>query len=937
MKQYLHILVLLVLGTSSAFGQAVSKADIRGVIVDENSAPLNAATIMLLQASDSVLTSFGTSNEQGVFELRKVKAGDYLLQVTYLGYNLLSQDVHVGDSEVIDMGSIALEPASEVLGEVEVTADHIPIRITKDTIEYNSDAFQTQPNQVVEDLLKKLPGVEVDKDGNVQAQGEDVQNVLVDGKEFFGSDPKMATKNLPADAVDKVQVYDRMSDMAEFSGIDDGERQKTINLKLKEDKKKGVFGTVEAGYGTDEHYNAKASINRFTKSSQLSFLGMGNNINEQGFSVNEYLNFAGGMSALASGGGRIRLGGRDQTVPISNGLSDGLARTLAGGVNYNVDIGKKFELRTNYFYNNIDNTISQDAYRQNFVGETYETNSTSESNTESQGHRVNLIAEYDLDSTQNIELRSSLSLSDGSSMQIDSSISSLNQGEDRRNASLTDYASESDRYNLTGELYYRKRFGEKRGRVLTANLGMNSTNTSSDGTLMSINEFFQTGRYDLIDQLQNQTGQFNEWHTRLSYTEPIGKNKWLEANYRYEKNDDDSDKDIYDVDPGSGLPVLNDTLSVAYTRDFSYHRAGFTFRWNTIKSSLSVGLQYQGSDLTGFVNSSENRIDKDFRNLLPSLSYRYEFASARSLRFEYNTRIDVPDVDQLSPIVDNSDPLRIYLGNPNLKAEYVHSARLGFHSFSQFSSTAIFGMLRATYTENQIINAKSIDTNLVEISIPRNIDGQLNLSAFGSFSRPVNFIKSRIRLDGRLSYTNSKIYINIADGMGVDFQESSYDRWSETIGISFQSLNSDVYTYDVGGKWTFNNTFYELEGQTDQSFFTQNYYAEFGLTFLKNWNIRTEFDVNIYSGDGFSDTQTLPLWSASLSRYILKDKKGEIKLSCFDILNKNRGISRVSNSNYLEEVNSNSLGQYFMLSFIYSIKGFAQGAAPDVHITRRRH
>ena len=251
----------------------------------------------------------------------------------------------------MDLGQIEMIPSAEVLSEVEVTADHVALEIRKDTISYNADAFQTQPNAAVEDLLKKLPGLEVDQEGNVKAQGEDVQNVLVDGKEFFGTDPKIATKNLPADAIDKVEVYDRKSEMAEFSGVDDGEREKTINLRLREDKKKGVFGNLEAGYGTDERYKAKASLNRFSKNSQLSFLGLANNVNEQGFSVNEFLNFSGGMSRMMqSGGGRIRLGG-DNSVPISQGLSDGLAKTLAGGVNYNLEFADKFDLRSSYFYN----------------------------------------------------------------------------------------------------------------------------------------------------------------------------------------------------------------------------------------------------------------------------------------------------------------------------------------------------------------------------------------------------------------------------------------------------------------------------------------------------------------------------------------------------------------------------------------------------------
>ena len=828
-----------------------------------------------------------------------------------------------------------MDPASEILEAVEITADFVPIKISKDTIEYNADAFNVQPNEAVEDLLKKLPGVEVDQDGNIQAQGEDVERVLVDGKEFFGTDPKMATKNLPADAVDKVKVYDRLSDMAEFSGIDDGERQKTINLELKEDKKKGVFGNLEGGYGTDNHYNAKASINRFTTKSQLSFLGMGNNINQQGFSVNEYVNFAGGMQALASSGGRLRLGGSSSSVPISNGLSDGLARTLAGGLNYNVELGKKFDLRTNYFYNNINNTVTQDVYRQNFVGEVFETISEGDSETESQGHRASIIAKYEIDSTQNIELRANGSFSDGQNVQVDSSLTAFDGGEDRRNGRRTDYLTKSDRVSFDGELYYNKKLGQKNGRVLTANLGMDYSNSDIDGELQSLNRFFESGRVDVLDQLQYQVGKFSQWHTRLSYTEPIGNRKYLEFNYRYQKHDDDSDKDIYDIDQQSGLPVINDTLSIQYTRDFSYHRAGATFRLNTNRSSLNIGLQYQDSDLNGIVNSNENPIKRDFENLLPSVRWRYQFAAARTLRVDYTTSVQVPDIEQLSPVVDNSDPLRIYLGNPSLKAEYRHRARIRFHSFSQFSNTAIFGSLTSTYTRNRIITSKSVNSDLVELQVPVNIDGDWRTQFYASFSRPVKFIHSRVRVNARVNYTDSKIYVNIVQGGNNNFAESDMQRWDRSAGLSFQSLNHKVYAYDFGGNWALNTTKYAVDPTADQKFFTHTYYVDFSLNFLKNWRFKTDFDLTLYTGEQFLQDEVLPVWTASVSRFIMKDKRGEIKLSCFDILDKNRGINRTSNSNYIQEVRSNSLGRYLMLSFVYSLKGFGQFDGP-VHVTRRR-
>jgi hypothetical protein len=356
-RYYFTVFSLLAV-SGIALGQ---RTEIRGTVTDTTLQPLSSATIMLLNAEDSILVSFAVSDPEGAFLIKQVKPNDYLLQVSYLGFQTHFQEISITDADPVDVGAINMQHEGALLSEVEITAEHVPIQIKKDTIEYNAEAFKGQPNDAVEDLLKKLPGMEVESDGTVKAQGETVEKVLVDGKEFFGTDPKIATKNLPADAVDKVQVFDKLSDMAEFSGIDDGDRTKTINLALKEDHKKGVFGNISAGYGSDDRYETKTNINRFTESSQLSFIGMANNVNQQGFSIQDYVNFSGGMQNIMRGGGRSRGGGSG--IQINSGISDGFVKTLAGGLNYNVDFGKKTELRMSYFHNGIKNDIKQDVFR----------------------------------------------------------------------------------------------------------------------------------------------------------------------------------------------------------------------------------------------------------------------------------------------------------------------------------------------------------------------------------------------------------------------------------------------------------------------------------------------------------------------------------------------------------------------------------------------
>ncbi|MEL7534867.1 MAG: TonB-dependent receptor, partial [Bacteroidota bacterium] len=355
---------------SNAFAQS-PKTNISATIADSAETPIAGASVVLLRAADSVLVSFAMSNGEGKVVLRRIPQGKYLFQVSALQYSRYSEPLLVeGGLAERELGIIKMYDPEYTLGETVIEGERTPIFINGDTLEYNADAFKTQPGDNVEELLRKLPGVEVQRDGTVKAQGEEVQRVLVDGKEFFGDDPQMATKNLPADAIDRVQVFDKASETAEFTGIDDGNEQKTINLKLKEDKKQGAFGKLTGGYGTDNRYEGKANINRFTNRLQLSALGMMNNINEAGFSLNDYLNFMGGMQNLMAGGGEMRLTIEDDgSLPIDMGDNQGLINTAGGGLNFNYDITKKTELSVNYLYSNIKTRRDREVYRENFLGD----------------------------------------------------------------------------------------------------------------------------------------------------------------------------------------------------------------------------------------------------------------------------------------------------------------------------------------------------------------------------------------------------------------------------------------------------------------------------------------------------------------------------------------------------------------------------------------
>jgi hypothetical protein len=370
MQRLFVLLAFLVLGIFN-LAEAQTKYTLTGKLTDDAGEPLAAGSVMLLQASDSILQSFAITAADGQFSFADVPPGEYVFKANYLKHRNLAKSITVGgEATEINLGQLKMTPESSKIDDVEITDERIPIRFKGDTIEYDAKAFTVQPNAPVEELFKRLPGMEVDRDGNIKAQGEEVTRILVDGKEFFGDDPKVASRNLPAESVDKVQVFDKMSDVSEFTGIDDGTRTRTINLTLKEDYKTGYFGNVAAGYGTKERFEAKANLNRFGDKSQLSFLGQANNTNQQGFTMKDYMGFVGGMGNLMNSSDPTQsMSAGDLGLNLSSNPNSGFFTTGAGGLNGNWTPNTKTQITASYFYNYLRKDISRDLFKETILDE----------------------------------------------------------------------------------------------------------------------------------------------------------------------------------------------------------------------------------------------------------------------------------------------------------------------------------------------------------------------------------------------------------------------------------------------------------------------------------------------------------------------------------------------------------------------------------------
>lgn len=906
---------LLVAWAGLAYAQ--STFGLKGQINDETGAPMVAATVTLLQVSDSVMVQFAISKPDGSFEISRIKAGNYICRISYVGYASHGEKVSFseGNEKVKTLEPIQLQPDASLLEDVTVEGERIPLLIDGDTVTYDAKAFNTRPNAVVEDLLKKLPGVEVERDGSIKAHGEKVNKVLVDGKEFFGDDPKMATKNLPAEAVDKVQVYDKASDFAEFSGIDDGNEQKTINLQLKEDHKNGRFGNVAAGYGTDDRYQLKANVNQFGGNTQLSVIGNHNNINEQGFSMNDYINFMGGLQSMMSGGGGSFSLEIDSDIPLGNGFSDGLMTSTSGGINLNQDLGKDTKLHGNYLGSRLDNTVDRISSRTNFLesGEQFNSNENTLRLSTSSGHAGNLRLKHNFSKASKLEFNTKFTYNQGENQSNDRNQVFNSKGE-LQNEAFNQNDSEGSRYSVQSDLSYNKRF-LKLGRTFSFSLNATKGLDESEGNVNTFSTI-NTENGPVSNQLRQRQNNENDqldYGLKVGFTEPIANGQFLEFQVESATKTNGVQKDFFDRNQDNQLN-LNEDLSNKFDRNYQFNKAEMKYSYNSEKMKFSAGMGYQFSTLQGDLIYREEKINQDFKRWLPFLRAKYEFGSGKTINFRYTTSLREPSLEQLQPIVNNTNPLNIYEGNPNLRAEFQHNANLMFMWYDQFSFTSFFAFLNATYTEDKIINSSTIDNSLRQLTKPVNINDDWLLTGHLSFGRPLKAIGTKFNIDHRLTYNHSYLYLNN--------QQDVVDRWVHGATFRLEKIKSDVLDISAGIQVDYNTTRYAENDLLDQDFLNRTWFVDVGLNLKNKWVLSSSLDYSQFSNESFGNQPDRAIWKASASYFFLNDNRGELKLSAFDLLNQNIGVNRNATSNFIETERVNTLGRYFMLSFVYKLAKF---------------
>ncbi len=927
---FVIILFCLCGGTLSA---QTGTFTVKGTLADStDNQLLDAANVVVMRAKDSVYVAGGISNEKGVFEITKVSAGQYRLVISYLGYRTVVKPLVLsGAARTVNAGKIDMQKQELEIGEVVVAAKFNPIIVKKDTIEFNTSAYKLQESAVVEDLLKKLPGVEVDQDGTVTSGGQQVTKVFVDGKQFFGDDPKVAMKNLPANIVDKVQVVDRKSDQAQFTGIEDDNTEKVINLTLRPGNRDGMFGRAMAGYGTNDSYDVNGIVSYFNGDTQLAALLSANNTNNLGFT-----DFMGDVMTSMGGGGRRQGGSSGGAGGRSGGRRDGgnynlggigisaggggIASTTSGGANFNYRFGEKLKLGGNYFFNLVDRDTEQRSSRENILPDSvfyYEQQQIQ--NRTSQNHRINLELDYAINENNSLLFRPNLNIGSGSSdgryeylTKTPSGIF-LNEGS---TLSKTDNNSLS----TSGMLLWRHKFA-KAGRTLSVNIDYGYSDNQADGRNEQNNKTYDTSTVldQTVDQNYTNDNHGYNYGIRASYTEPFGNNRFLEFSYSYGRNNTRSEKRTYDYNELTGsYDILDSTYSTKYENTYVNQQADVRFNTRREKYSYTLGVGVQPSSLSSLTWPDDKRLTQNVVNFSPTANFTYGVSRQNMLRFDYRGTTRQPTIQQLQPVADNSDPLYEFKGNPDLKPSFRHTLRAMYNNFNPNNLRTFLTSLSFNTTNNSIVNSSVYDETGKQIVKPVNVNGVYDINANVMMNLPIP--KTKFSLSNTLSgsYGNGVSYSN-----GLE---------NKTKNIGVNETFRLVYRNDwleVGGSYrlNYNRADYSLQDKATTDYFNHRILGD--LLINLPWDIVLSSDVNYYFYRGYGDdyNRDMTLWNADLSKRIFKNKRGTIKLSIYDILKDNKNYVRTTTDNYVEDVRYNALGQFVMISFMYRFNSFAGGGS----------
>ena len=939
------------------------------LIDDKTSEPVPFATASLTAKGSTSAAKYILTDDHGQATITRVSKGTYTLKAEIMGYKTYTHELVVDKN--VNVGDIRMVEDAVALDAAKVSAVGNPIVIKKDTVEYNASSFKTSDNDMLEQLLKKLPGVEVEADGSITANGQTIKKITIDGKTFFLDDPQLASKNIPAKIIDKVKVVEKKSDQAMFTGIDDGEEETIIDLKLRPGMAEGWFGNVMAGGGhdipgagldmNDWRYQGAAMVGRFTDKSQLSIILNGNNTNNRGFH-----DVAGSMM------GNMR-GGRGMGQGMGGwGRNNGISTSWMGGLNGAFTLlDGNMDLAGNYLYNGSDKLVEEETSKITYMedGSRLLSDEKGHSTTFTQGHRFGVRLEHEFSKNTSILFEPQFNFGAGHFNEF-SDFSTANQAEGASSATKVNDGYNSNtgvnnNWSTSGFLLFRQKLG-KEGRTFSANIRYSFSNNNLDGYNRSLTNTYAedgvTAAADptIVNQFFDQNSKGTSLTGRLVYTEPIAKNLFLEANYSYSWNKNTSDKITYNSASNlfdeSGMLIYNpvgQTEDPTYSNDIlnlsQNHRAGMNLSYQLKKFRAQLGLSANPTITHNETNGET--YDSKVVNWAPQAMLFYTPNDNTNLRMFYFGRSAQPSTSQLMPVPDNSDPLNISLGNPYLQPYFNHSIRGRFGYTNKQTFTSVNANFSGSFVEDAITTAKWYDSNARQYSIPVNgptkssydarvfVNSPFGKSDFSIFSMTfANYNES-------VSYVGTSAFQNLDAGKYYDAEKAEFDyeqfhkdfpnldktdkfsrNKTQTVNVTQRlrfTYRSDLVELNVGGRTRMSKSWYTIQNSNQQ--YTWNNQVDMGM----NWtipggiNLIADFNYNWYNGYTTPQEDEIIL-NAEITKLLFK-KKFTLAVKVYDILGQSKNLSVSDNSNVHKETRNNTLGRYIIVSLTYRFGNFNQG------------
>ena len=915
------ILVLFTFFTTNIFGQF----SINGNVSANNDILIGAEVMLYKMNSDF---SLGTLTDiEGNFKIENVEKGEYRLVVSYLGFKNNRNRIEI-DSD-LDLGAIILvEDVVEIDG-VEITGSMIQAIQKGDTTVFNAGAFKTLPDADAKDLIAKIPGIVIES-GSVKANGENVQRVTVDGREFFGNDPNIALNALPAEIIEKIEIIDEQSEQSRFTGFNDGNTTKTINIVTKQDKRNGEFGKLYAGYGEDDRYQAGGNINVFNGDQRTSFIGLTNNINQQNFSTEDLLGVVG-----SSGNRRRGRGGRGSSRRGRGGLNNflvgqqnGIANTHSVGINFSDKLSSKVNFSGSYFFNKSDNTSIQDIEQEYFGGRSngdlyLEDNRTLSDNM---NHRFQGRLDIKFNDRNSLTIRPRLNWQKNDLSEFaDTEFLRANNIPDISN---NEYEANQSGYNLNNSILYRHSF-EKAGRTISLSFE-NSSGPGDGSSILQTTTIFDTVPSFRTYQFSENESRSTGFGAELSYTEPISEKSRLMFNYEIEKDNGENEEYTYDdvtVNPDTRIDALSNNLNnEELTNTF-----GTGYQWRKDKTMIMARARLEHTNIGADQSlPSQFSTDKSYFNFLPFVMMRMELSETSNLRLFYRPRTSNPTTTQLSETINNNNPLQLSKGNIDINQSYQHSLFARFSSTNNKRGTVFYLFAGGDYSSNHIgertylsgrgvplYNELGIDQRS-QLTLPENMSGYFNLRSYVTIGIPVTSIKSKLNFNINGNYTNTPSIINDQDN----------DSKNATLGfgVNLTSNISENVDFTISSSTNIGEAKNTLQPDLNTNYVNQQSGLKLEVIFPYGITWRNQITHQIYSGygDGFDDS--FLLGSMSIGKKFLKNNRAEVSISVFDLFNQNQAISRNVTGTYIESIASNVLQRYFMLNFRYDLRHFGKAS-----------